>query len=199
MKITFFEVPESEQVFFKEAFPGLELVFSAQKLDEENISLAQESEVVSVFVNSVMNASVLEKLPKLKLIATRSTGFDHVDVVRASEKGIAVVNVPGYGSRTVAEFAFALLLNLSRKVHIANQELRVEGDFSIFPYRGFDLFGKTLGVIGTGRIGKNAIEIARGFGMNIVAYDLHPDMAFAAEKGIKYLTLDEVLKMADVI
>ena len=84
-------------------------------------------------------------------------------------------------------------------MHVANQELRVEEDFSIFPYRGFDLFGKTFGVIGTGRIGKNAIEIAKGFGMNVVAYDLHPDMSFAEEKGFKYLTLDEVLSVADVI
>lgn len=199
MKITFFEVPESEQVFFKEAFPGVDFFFSAQKLDEENIVLAEDAEVVSVFVNSVMSATVLDKLPKLKLIATRSTGFDHIDVQHATEKGIVVSNVPGYGSRTVAEFAFALLLNLSRKVHLANQELREEGDFSIFPYRGFDLFGKTLGVIGTGRIGKNAIEMAKGFGMNVLAYDLYPDMAFAAEKGVTYLTLDELLAASDVI
>lgn len=199
MKITFFEVPESEQTFFKDALVGMDLVFTDQKLDEENISLAQDAEIISVFVNSVVNQKVIDALPSLKFIATRSTGFDHVDVAYAVSRGIQVSNVPGYGSRTVAEFAFALLLNLSRKVHMANEQLREEGDFSIFPYRGFDLFGKTLGVIGTGRIGKNAIEIAKGFGMQVFAYDLHPDEAFAKEKGVTYASLDEVLKQSDVL
>ncbi len=199
MKITFFEVPESEQTFFKDALVGMDLVFTDQKLDEENISLAQDAEIISVFVNSVVNQKVIDALPSLKFIATRSTGFDHVDVAYAMSRGIQVSNVPGYGSRTVAEFAFALLLNLSRKVHMANEQLREEGDFSIFPYRGFDLFGKTLGVIGTGRIGKNAIEIAKGFGMQVFAYDLHPDENFAKEKDVTYASLDEVLKQSDVL
>lgn len=199
MKITFFEVPESEQTFFKDALVGMDLLFTDQKLDEENISLAQDAEIISVFVNSVVSQKVIDALPSLKFIATRSTGFDHVDVAYAMSRGIQVSNVPGYGSRTVAEFAFALLLNLSRKVHMANEQLREEGDFSIFPYRGFDLFGKTLGVIGTGRIGKNAIEIAKGFGMQVFAYDLHPDENFAKEKGVTYASLDEVLKQSDVL
>jgi len=199
MKIIFFEVPESEQSAFRDSFAGVETVFSIEKLDEDNVSLAEGADALSVFVNSVVSQSIIDKLPSLKFIATRSTGFDHVDVKYATEKGIAVSNVPGYGSHTVAEFAFALLLNLSRKVYTANEQLREEASFDIFPFRGFDLFGKTLGVIGTGRIGKNVIDIAKGFGMQVLAYDLHPDEAYATSKGFKYDTLDAVLQNSDVL
>ncbi|MFM7089126.1 MAG: NAD(P)-dependent oxidoreductase, partial [Candidatus Paceibacterota bacterium] len=142
---------------------------------------------------------VMEKLPQLKLIATRSTGFDHIDVSAATEKGVTVVNVPGYGSHTVAEFAFALLLNLSRKVYQANEKIRETADFSFLGLRGFDLHGKTLGVIGTGKIGKNVINIALGFGMKVIAFDLYPDQNLAKDKGFEYKTLEEVLSHADVI
>lgn len=199
MKIIFFEVPESEQSEFKDSFTGVETVFSTEKLDEDNISLAEGGEVISVFVNSVVNQSIIDKLPNLKFIATRSTGVDHIDVKYANEKSIAVSNVPGYGAHTVAEFAFALLLNLSRKVYAANEQLREESSFDMLPFRGFDLNGKTLGVIGTGRIGKNVVDIARGFGMEVIAYDLHPDLAFATARGMKYDTFDAVLQNSDVL
>jgi D-lactate dehydrogenase len=107
--------------------------------------------------------------------------------------------VPAYGSHTVAEFAFALLLSLSRKIFDATRQLKEEGSFSIFPLQGFDLNEKTIGVIGTGKIGKNAIKIAKGFNMNVLAYDLHPDMAFAAENNFIYKDFLSVLKESDVI
>lgn len=199
MKITFFEVPEHEQIILKDYLQNYEVVFTDEKLGEENISLAIDSEIISVFINSVMNKEILSKLPKLKYIATRSTGYDHIDINFAHEQGIEISNVPSYGSATVAEFAFALLLNLSRKIHLANEKLKEDADFSIYNFRGFDLKGKTLGVIGTGKIGKNMARMALGFNMKVIAYDLYPDLEFANLNHITYKTLDEVVKESDVI
>ncbi|HNW71659.1 MAG TPA: NAD(P)-dependent oxidoreductase [Candidatus Paceibacterota bacterium] len=203
MKIIFFEVPKVEQdqysQLFSDSFPNNEISFLEQKLDEDSIALAKEAEVVSVFVNSVIDKNIIDALPNLKFIATRSTGFDHIDKDYCKTKNILVSNVPAYGSKTVAEFAFALLLALSRKIFDATRQLKDEGDFSIFPLKGFDLNGKTIGVIGTGKIGKNSIRIAKGLGMNVLAYDLYPDMAFAKELSFEYKTLDELISQCDVL
>jgi len=199
MKIIFFEVPKIEQDFFIKALEGHEVVCYEEKLNEENIFLAKEAEVVSIFVNSLINQNLITLLPNLKFLTTRSTGFDHIDVKYCESKGIKVSNVPAYGSYTVAEFAFGLILNLSRKIVFANTKIRNSNDFSIRDLSGFDLVGKNLGVIGTGKIGKNVIKIARGFGMNVLAYDLYPDLAFAKEHSFEYKNLDEVLSLSDVI
>ncbi len=199
MKTIFFEVPELEQPTFEQLFAGQEAQFFTEKLNEDTVHLASEADVVSVFINSVLNKEIIDKLPNLKMVATRSTGFDHVDVAYAKDKGILVSNVPAYGSYTVAEFTFALLLNLSRKVHKANEQIRETADFSFLGLRGFDLHGKTLGVIGTGRIGKNVINIALGFGMKVFAFDLYPDQALASQKGFEYKTIEEVLTNSDVL
>ena len=139
-------------------------------------------------------------LPNLKFIATRSTGFEHIDCEYAETKGIKVSNVPTYGSHTVAEFAFSLILNLSRNIINANNHLRGSMDFNFYSsLQGFDLQGKTLGVIGTGRIGKNVVKIAKGFEMNVVAYDLFPDAKFAADNNFIYKSLLEVLGESDIV
>jgi D-lactate dehydrogenase len=131
------------------------------------------------FVATQVTAEVMDRLPQLGLIATRSTGTDHIDVAEAARRGITVANVPDYGSVAVAEHTFALLLTLTRiRPHLAP---------------GTDLSGKTLGVIGTGAIGRHVMQIAHGFGMNVLAYDLEH------RPGIRYGTLDEVLAQADVI
>lgn len=199
MKIAFFETPVAEQDILKELLAGHELSFFEDKLTEENISLAQDAEVISTFINSMISSTIIDKIQNLKYITTRSTGFDHIDVPYAHSKNIQVSNVPAYGSSTVAEFAFALLLNLSRKVHLANQELKENADFSIYSFRGFDLKDKIMGVIGTGKIGKNFIKMAKGFGMKVIAYDLYPDINFATEVGLEYKTLAEVFMESDVI
>ena len=199
MKITFFEVPKMEQPVFVELFAGAEITIYEEKLTENNLEKVKDADVISVFINSVIDKGIIDALPNLKLITTRSTGFDHIDVAYCETKNIQVANVPAYGSHTVAEFAFALLLNLSRKIFDAGRQLKEEGDFSIFSLQGFDLNGKTLGVLGTGKIGKNAVRIAKGFGMNVLAYDLHPDMAFAAENDFAYKSLEEVLAQSDVL
>jgi len=156
-------------------------------------------EILSVFVDSKVGAKEFEKLPDLKLIACQSTGYDHIDPKLAREKGVIVSNVPAYGEHTVAEFAFALLLTLSRKMIEANKRVAEDGYFNPDGLDGFDLFGKTIGILGTGRIGKNAIKIAKGFGMNVLAFDAYPDQNFAKEFGFSYKPIEEILQSADII
>lgn len=199
MKIDFFEVTQIEQESFKKFFSGLDISFYEDKLTLENVNSFKDVEIVNVFTNSVVNKEIIDLLPNLKLINTSSTGYDHIDVKYCSEKGIKVSNVPAYGSVTVAEFTFALLLNLSRKVLQANEQLREDDNFKIFPLKGFDLKGKTLGVIGTGRIGKNVIKIANGFGMNVIACNKTEDKNLENELGFKYKNLDEIISESDII
>jgi D-lactate dehydrogenase len=142
---------------------------------------------------------VIDALPQLKYVVTRSTGYDHIDVAYAKTKNIMVASVPAYGTHTVAEFAFALLLEVSRKVGEGNRRVREYADFGFEGLRGFELFGKTMGVIGTGRIGKNSIDIARGFGMRVLAYDVFPDQEFAKSRGFEYVELSTLLAQSDVI
>jgi D-lactate dehydrogenase len=200
MKITFFGLDKDKQAIFSGAFKGAEVSFSDEKLNESNTEKAKDAEVICLFVNSTVNKSVIDALPNLKFIATRSTGFDHIDCEYAKTKGIQVSNVPAYGSHTVAEFAFGLMLNLSRNIIKANNYIKKTADFNYSAeMEGFDLNGKTLGIIGTGKIGKNVAKIAESFGMNIVAYDLHPDLAFAKENNFRYKSLNEVLSQSDII
>jgi D-lactate dehydrogenase len=200
MKIAFFEVPQSEQEFFRSALSGQDLVFYEGRLSMEHKEMTRDEEIICDFTSSIVNKEIIDMLPNLKLIATRSTGFDHIDVGYAATKGIKVCNVPAYGSETVAEFAFALLLTLSRKIREATTALKEDGDYTVpKKVQGFDLDKKNLGVIGTGKIGKNVIKIARGFNMNVLAYDLYPDMNFAKENNFLYKTLPEVLAESDII
>jgi D-lactate dehydrogenase len=151
-----------------------------------------------VFINSVVNADVINALPNLKLIATRSTGFDHIDKVACIAKGVRISNVPYYGENTVAEHTFALILALSRNVH--KSYLRtIRNDFSIEGLKGFDLNGKTLGVIGTGRIGMHVIRIAKGFGMHVLAFDVYKNVFLSDVLHFKYAELDELLEKSDII
>lgn len=194
MNITVFEAEEWERSACLNLRPAHNVTCTAELLDRETAAHNAESEAVSVFVNSRLSADVLRLLPKLRLIATRSTGYDHVDLDYCSSHGIIVSNVPTYGDSTVAEHAFALLLALSRHVVEAVTHTRC-GNFSQEGLRGFDLRGRTLGVIGTGNIGRRTIEIARGFGMAVVAFDIAEDVSL----GPIYCSLDELLKRADVI
>lgn len=166
---------------------------------EEAISLNNlnpEAEVISVFVASTVTAEIIAALPKLKLIACRSTGFNNVDLQAAEAHGVTVVNVPSYGEKTVAEYAFTLLLALTRRVLVSVQHL----DISEQPIMmGVDLNQKTIGVIGTGRIGSNSIRIANGFSMKVLAYDPFPNEALQKELRFEYVELSELLKNSDFI
>ena len=199
MKIVFFELFKSEQNILQKFFTDHEVFCSEEKLTEENVGLYKEVEIISVFINSGINKKIIDSLPNLKFITTRSTGFDHIDYKYAENKGIKVSNVPAYGSYPVAEFTFALLLTLSRKIYDAYNHLREGADFSIFSLQGFNLHGKTIGVIGTGRIGKNVVKIAKSFNMKVIAYDIYPDLIFAKENNFEYKSLYEVVSQSDIL
>jgi D-lactate dehydrogenase len=200
MKIAFFSVDPAKRAPFTDAFPGPDSVFIDEILNEQSADKGKDAEIVCVFVDSTVNQSVIDTMPNLKFIATRSTGYNHIDVSYAKSKGITVANVPAYGSYTVAEFTFGLLLNLSRKLMEAGNYVKNTLDFHYnSTMEGFDLHGKTIGVIGTGRIGKNVIKIAQGFGMKVIACDIYPDEAFAKEHDFEYKDLLQVLGESDIV
>ena len=199
MNITFFEIKEDWQKnWLEERLGKNQLQFSSLTLAEET-GLAKHSEAVGVFVNSGVDAKILDQLPNLKLIVTLSTGFDHIDIAECKKRGIAVCNVPAYGEQTVAEFAFALILALSRKIYPAVKRVKEQGLFSTDNLRGFDLLGKTLGVVGTGRIGARVVKIASGFGMKLAAYDPYPNEALKKEFNLEYFSLQDLLKKSDIV
>ena len=174
------------------------LRFLEGKTLEAEPALLKTAEVLSVFIYSQVTAALLKRMPRLKLVATRSTGFDHVDLAACRKRGIAVSNVPFYGENTVAEHTFALILALSRKVHQAYFRT-IRGDFSFEGLQGFDLKGKTLGVIGTGHIGMHAIRIAKGFAMNVIAFDVARNSLAAETLGFEYVPFDALLERSDII
>ena len=198
MDIAFFEFNRRELSAYENLAAGHALRLTEARLSGANASAFADAEIVSVFINSEIDRAILDQLPSLKLITTRSTGFDHIDTQLCAERGIFVSNVPVYGDKTVAEHVFALLLALSHRLPEAIDRVR-HGAFSPEGLTGFDLSGKTLGVIGTGAIGKHVIKIAAGFGMKVIAFDLAPNASLAARGGILYLPFDDVLASADVL
>lgn len=198
MKIAVFEAEEHEARPFDRFKPTHEVAIHPGPLRADNAVEAAGADIVSAFIYSVLDAATLAKLPKLKLIATRSTGFDHIDIGWCRKHGIAVANVPSYGENTVAEHVFALLLGLSHRMPEATARAR-SGHFSPEGLEGFDLSGRIFGVVGTGNIGRHAIRIAKGFGMKVIATDVKPEPALATELGFLYVTLDELLKTADIV
>ncbi len=197
-KIAFFEASKQEKKFFKKALKGYNVVFYNCAVDELPKSELEKITILSVFIYSRLAKNTLRKMKKLELIATRSTGFDHIDIDAAKKLKIAVSNVPSYGENTVAEHSFALILALSRNLHKAYIRTLRE-DYSITGLEGFDLKGKTLGVVGTGHIGLHVIRIAKGFGMNVVAFDMHKNKFISEVLGFSYVGFDELLKQSDII
>ncbi len=160
--------------------------------------LNPKTEVLGLFTDSKVNKEVLKKLPNLKAIITFSTGFDHIDLTETKKRGIVVSNVPSYGDYTVAQHALTLILALSKKLFESVKRVK-EGVYDYHGMRGFDLRNKTIGIIGTGKIGKSLIKMLAGFEMNIVAYDPFPDKVYAKTNNFKYLSLDTLLKTSDII
>jgi len=198
MNIVIFEVDKNEHSYFRKAFKGHTVNFIDNELSQRNASKAAKADVIIIFIYSELNAPTLRKLPELKFIATRSTGYDHIDLSYCKKNGIRVSNVPSYGENTVAEHTFGLILNLSRKIHKAWTRTKM-GDFSTEGLQGFDLKGKTLGVVGTGKIGKHVIRIGKGFDMDVLAYDVYKDVAGAKRLGFSYTNLKTLLKKSDVV
>lgn len=155
-------------------------------------------DVLSVFIYSRVTEQVLEAFPRLRLVATRSTGYDHIDLDACQKRGVAVCHVPNYGENTVAEHTFALMLGLSRKIYTAVQRTRAL-DFSLRGLEGFDLYGKTLGVVGAGSIGLHVIRIGRAMGMRVLAYERAPNRLLAEVLGFTYVDFDTLLRESDVV
>ena len=168
-------------------------------LNINNVVLTQGVDAVCIFVNDTADADVINALVAngVKLLALRCAGFNNVDLKAAKGK-LPVVRVPAYSPYAVAEYSLALMLSLNRKIHRAYWRTR-DGNFSLNGLMGFDMHGKTIGIIGTGKIAKILIRLLKGFGMRILAYDLYPDMKFAGEEGISYVSLDELYRESDII
>lgn len=196
MKTVFFEVQEWECELLQTAFP--KAVLTRDKLDNTTVSLYPDAEVVSCFIYSSLNKEVIDKLSKLSFITTRSTGFDHIDVEYCKKKNIRVANVPEYGSNTVAEHTFGLLLCLSRKIYQSINQSK-NFNFELSTIRGVDLYKKTIGIIGLGKIGQNVLRIAKGFDMNILVYNRTQNPELLTKFEFRYVNLDELLQNSDIV
>lgn len=199
-KIAFFGVKSWEREIIERDIIALDSygIGIFEKEVQDDLELAAKYDIISPFVYSKMDKETLNKLPNLKMIATRSTGMDHVDLEESKKRKIEVVNVPVYGSETVAEYTFGLMLAITRKIVEAHQSVE-NGEFSPEGLTGIDLEGKTLGVIGVGNIGQNVVRIARAFGMKVLGVDpvLKPE---AAKKiGCKLVDLETCLKESDIV
>jgi len=197
-RICFFELEDWEKEYVKKNLKGFSIRFVDGPLTAENALKVKDCEIIGIFIYSKINADILNMLPKLKMVATFSTGYDHIDIAECEKRGIVVCNVPTYGENTVAEHTFALILALSRKVFQSIERTR-KGSFDYDGLRGFDLKGKTLGLIGTGHISAHVARIAYGFEMNIIGYDLHENPDIVKDYGLQYVDLNTLLKTADII
>ncbi|MBQ4188899.1 MAG: 2-hydroxyacid dehydrogenase [Bacteroidales bacterium] len=197
MKVAFYDTKEYDRPSFElyGKLHNVEYKFLETKLTEDTVELAKGCDAVCVFVNDTVNAAVIDRLYELgvKMIALRCAGYNNVDVRQAYRK-IHVTHVPAYSPYAVAEHAAAMLLTSVRRIHKAYDRTR-NFNFSINGLTGFDLHGKTVGVVGTGRIGRIFIDICKGFGMNVIAYDKFPAEGF----GINYVSLDELFEKSDII
>lgn len=198
MKIAVFEAEQWEHQACLGLQPSHKVICVRSVLDEASAAAHAGAEIISPFVYSQLNARVLGHFNKLKLIATRSTGYDHIDLAYCRSRGVTVCNVPGYGDSTVAEHVFALILGHARKIADAVERTR-RGRFDQAGLRGFELSGKTIAVIGAGRIGMRVIEIARGFAMEVIAVDARPDEAAARRLRFRYVSLEAALASADIV
>ncbi len=197
--IVFLDVENAwEKAYLRKRLPSEKvLIFldSPTKAVEEKI---KNTEILSVFIKSKINTQFLRSFPKLQFITTRSTGFDHIDLKACKKRGIVVSNVPVYGENTVAEHTFALILSLSRNLRKAYLRT-VQNNFSIEGLMGFDLKGKTLGIVGTGYIGLHVIRMGIGFGMKVIAFDVKQNQFLAEVLGFEYVSFEDLLKNSDII
>ncbi|MCK5177861.1 MAG: 2-hydroxyacid dehydrogenase, partial [Candidatus Aenigmarchaeota archaeon] len=201
IKIAFFDTKPYDRESFDamNSKYGFSIKYFKGHLNNDTVELTKKHDVVCAFVNDILDKKIIETLKNngIKLIAMRCAGYNNVDL-NAAYENIHVVRVPDYSPYAVAEHAAALMIGLNRKTHKAYYRTR-DGNFAINGLLGFDMHGKTAGVIGTGKIGKCLVSILKGFGMKVYAYDLLPDEAYAKDAGIQYTTLDELYKISDII
>lgn len=199
MKLAFFESYANDARNLANSFPELETSVIEETLNPLTATSAGDPDIISVFIESVIDRPLLDQLPTLKLVAIRSTGYDNIDVEACTQRGIAVANVPLYGANTVAEHAFALMLALSRKI-LQSYERTERLNFEREGLQGFDLYGKTLGVIGTGAIGAQVVRIGQAIGMKLLAYDIAPRPELVEKYGLTYVTnIEDLLSQSHVI
>jgi D-lactate dehydrogenase len=199
IETAFFETSPADEQFLGSRIDAAVTLVSRDVFSADSLPRPEECRILSPFIHSRLNSAALAPFTNLRLIATRSTGYDHIDVDYCRAHGITVCNVPVYGDNTVAEHTFALILALSRKVIQAHSRVR-NGDFSLEGLQGFDLRSKTLGVVGTGHIGVHVIRIARGFMMKVVALDARPDKRLADALDFDYAdSLDQLLAASDIV
>lgn len=199
MKIGFFELEGWEEIILKTQFPNDELFFSTEKIDSDNLPKDSSYSIISTFIDSKIDKDLLSHFPNLKFVTTRSTGYEHINLLDCKEKGVLVSYVPGYAENTVAEYTFGLILNLTRKIYHAINQVKSKEFFSIADLRGIDLKDRILGVIGVGRIGKEVIKLAKGFGMKVIATSPKEDQELSKELGFSYLSLEDLLKNSDIV
>jgi len=199
MTISFYSAQSYDQTYFDRFNTTHNIHYIETRLDEQTVGLCAGSDAVCLFVNDHASAATIQQMSKqgIRLIALRCAGFNNVDIAAATAGGIPVVRVPAYSPHAIAEHAVALILTLDRKTHKAYNRVR-EGNFSLDRLTGFDLFGKTVGVVGTGKIGAVFCEIMLGFGCKVLAYDV-VENALLISKGVQYCTLPELLAAADII
>lgn len=197
MKITFFEVIENDEEKIKENFP--EAKISEEQLSTCNVEKFQDSEIICIFIYSKISKEILDKMSNLKMIMTRSAGFDHIDMTECKKRGVKVFTVPDYGSHVIAEHVFALMLSSLRRV-VEGENRTNSLNFDWRGLRGISLKGKTLGIVGMGKIGSHVARIASlGFQMKVVTFDLYPNEKLAKELNFQYVSMDELLAQSDII
>lgn len=198
--IIFYDIKQYEREFFeKELYDRFNMEFKEEELTpDSDLSYVEENaQIISVFTASRLTAETLAKFKNLKLILTRSVGYSHIDSEYCEENNIIIANTPHYGDYTVAEFSFGILLNLIRRICFGVNELK-NGD--MYPETfGMELFDKTIGIIGTGSIGSKSVKIAKGFSMNVICYDIMENIELEREYCVKYVPLDTLCKLSDVI
>ncbi len=201
LKIAFYDTKPYDERSFRETNEkyGFDIKFYKGRLNINNVVLTKGADAVCIFVNDSADAEVIQALADngVKLLALRCAGYNNVDLKAAKGK-MTVVRVPAYSPYAVAEYTLALMLSLNRKIPRATMRTR-DGNFSLHGLMGFDMHGKTVGIIGTGKIAKILIKILKGFGTNVIAYDLYPDYNFARENHFIYASLDELYKASDII
>ena len=197
-KVAFFEVEDWEISYIKKNLKGLSVQFFKEILSQNNVSKVKNIEILGIFIYSKIDKTILDQMPKLRMIATLSTGFDHIDMDECKRRNILVANVPFYGENTVAEHAFALILSISRKIVDSVEQTR-KSNFGVNGLRGFDLKDKTLGLVGTGHIAAHVARIANGFEMNILGYDVNKNESLISQYGMKYVDINNLLKNSDIV
>ena len=194
--ITWYDINEKDQEHVEKTLKSHKHTFIRESISERNAD--PNAEIISGFIYSKIPSAIIAKLSNVKLIATRSTGFDHIDIRECKQRSIMVANVPSYGENTVAEHTFGILLSLTRNIHLS--DLRTRGhDYTLEGLTGIDIKGKTIGLIGGGRIGLHVAKMAKAFGMRVLMYDVFQQPFIAELIGFEYVPLDTLLSESDVI